>query len=92
MKSSALAGLFIAAAMLASPVFADGDADLCKMNINKINSEKAVLVTDTSGASGRVEDALAQAKAAHDRGDDKQCVAHTNTALQIMQNRSKGGQ
>lgn len=92
MKSSALAGLFISAAVLASPVFADGDADLCKMNMNKINSEKAVLATDTSGVNGQVEDALAQAKAAHDRGDDKQCVAHTTRALQLVQNRSKGGQ
>ena len=51
MKRSALAGLFITAAMLNSPAFAAGEADLCKINLDKINNGKALLTTDTSGST-----------------------------------------
>ena len=65
MKRSALAGLFITAAMLASPVFAAGDKDLCEINLNKINDGKATLATDSTGKSGEIDTAVASAKAAH---------------------------
>ena len=52
MKRSALAGLFITAAMLASPAFAAGETDLCKINLDKINNGQALLATDTSGKRG----------------------------------------
>ena len=43
MKRTALAGLFVAAAMLASPVFANEPAkdDLCAINLQKINDAMA---------------------------------------------------
>ncbi|WP_231422614.1 hypothetical protein [Pseudomonas sp. Leaf59] len=93
MKRSALAGLFVTAAMLASPVFAAGnDKDLCQINLNKINNGKALLATDASGKSGEIDTAVSQAKAAHAAGDDKKCIEISSKALQDLQNSDKGGQ
>ncbi|MCF5720209.1 hypothetical protein [Pseudomonas syringae] len=92
MKRSALAGLFITAAMLASPAFAAGDKDLCQINLDKINNGKALLATDTSGKSGEVDTAVSSAKAAQAAGDDKKCIEITSKALQDLQNSEKGGQ
>jgi hypothetical protein len=92
MKRSALAGLFITAAMLAPPAFAVGnDADLCQINLDKINNGKALLATDTSGKSGEIDTAVSQAKAAHAAGDEKKCIEITSKALQDLQNLDKGG-
>jgi hypothetical protein len=92
MKRSALAGLFITAAMLASPVFAAEKTDqLCQINLDKINNGKALLATDTSGKSGEIDTAVSQAKAAHAAGDDKKCIEITSKALQDLQNGDKGG-
>jgi D-arabinose 5-phosphate isomerase GutQ len=91
MKRSALAGLFITAAMLASPVFAAGDKDLCEINLNKINNGKALLATDSSGKSGEIDTAVSQAKAAHAAGDEKKCIEITTKALQDLQDLDKGG-
>ncbi|WP_073523532.1 hypothetical protein [Pseudomonas fluorescens] len=92
MKRSALAGVFMTAAMLASPAFAAGDKDLCEINLNKINNGKALLATDTSGKSGEIDTALAQARAAHAAGDEKKCIEITSKALQDLQNSEKGGE
>ncbi len=92
MKRSALAGLFITAAMLASPAFAAGDKDLCQINLDKINNGKALLATDTSGKSGEIDTAVSSAKAAQAAGDDKKCIEITSKALQDLQNSEKGGQ
>lgn len=92
MKRSALAGLFITAAMLASPAFAAGDKDLCQINLDKINNGKALLATDTSGKSGEIDTAVSSAKAAHAAGDDKKCIEITSKVLQDLQNSEKGGQ
>ncbi|MBJ2243974.1 MULTISPECIES: hypothetical protein [unclassified Pseudomonas] len=92
MKRSVLAGVFVTAAMLASPVFAAGnEADLCKINLDKINNGKALLATDTSGKSGEIDTAVSQAKAAHAAGDEKKCIEITSKALQDLQNLDKGG-
>ena len=91
MKRSALAGLFITAAMLASPVFAAGDKDLCEINLNKINNGKALLATDATGKSGEIDTAVSQAKAAHAAGDEKKCIEITAKALQDLQDLDKGG-
>ncbi|KWV89141.1 hypothetical protein [Pseudomonas fluorescens] len=92
MKRSALAGLFMTAAMLASPAFAAGDKDLCQINLDKINNGKALLATDTNGKSGEIDTAVSQAKAAHAAGDEKKCIEITSKALQDLQNSEKGGQ
>ena len=91
MKRSALAGLFMTAAMLASPAFAASDKDLCQINLDKINNGQALLATDTSGKRGEIDTAVSQAKAAHAAGDDKRCIEITSKALQDLQNSDKGG-
>ena len=92
MKRSALAGLFITAAMLASPAFAAGsDKDLCQINLDKLNNAKATLATDTTGKSGEIDTIVSQAMAFHASGDDKLCIEVTNKALQDLQNSNKGG-
>ena len=92
MKRSALAGLFMTAAMLASPAFAASDKDLCQINLDKINNGKALLATDTSGKSGEIDTAVSQAKAAHAACVEKKCIEITSKALQDLQNSEKGGQ
>jgi hypothetical protein len=92
MKRSALAGLFITAAMLASPGCAAEKTDQrCQINRDKSNNGKALLATDTSGKSGEIDTAVSQAKAAHAAGDDKKCIEITSKALQDLQNSDKGG-
>ncbi|MDF3162355.1 hypothetical protein P3C24_15470 [Pseudomonas proteolytica] len=92
MKRSVLAGVFVTAAMLASPVFAtDNEANLCQINLDKINNSKALLATDTSGKSGEIDTAVSQAKAAHAADDEKKCIEITSKALQDLQNLEKGG-
>ncbi|PHN59555.1 tmRNA [Pseudomonas sp. ICMP 8385] len=92
MKRSVLAGVFVTAAMLTSPVFAAGnEADLCQINLDKINNGKALLATDTSGKRGEIDTAASQAKAAHASGDEKKCIEITTKALQDLQNLDKGG-
>lgn len=66
------------------PVFAAGDPDLCKINLDKINNGKALLATDTSGKSGEIDTAVSQAKAAHAAGDDKKCIEITSKAIQDL--------
>ncbi|MBF6030723.1 hypothetical protein ICY20_23515 [Pseudomonas sp. P115] len=90
MKRSALAGLFITAAMLASPAFAAGDKDLCEINLTKINNAKTPLPTDSTGKSGEIDTAVSSAMAAHAAGDDKKCIEITSKALQDLQNLNKG--
>ncbi|NMZ07834.1 hypothetical protein HBO37_21005 [Pseudomonas proteolytica] len=92
MKRSVLAGVFVTAAMLASPVFAtDNEVNLCQINLDKINNSKALLATDTSGKSGEIDTAVSQAKAAHAAEDEKKCIEITSKALQDLQNLEKGG-
>lgn len=92
MKRSALAGLFVTAALLASPAFAAGsDKDLCQINLDKINNGKALLATDTSGKSGEIDTAVSQAKAAQAAGNDKKCIEISAKAVQDLQDLDKGG-
>lgn len=93
MTRSALAGLFITAAMLASPVFAAQKTDqLCQINLDKINNGKALLATDTTGKSGEIDTAVSQAKAAQAAGEDEKCIEITAKALQSLQDMDKGSQ
>ncbi|MDI1330999.1 MAG: hypothetical protein Q7U27_23625 [Pseudomonas sp.] len=87
MKHSAIAGLFITAALLASPVFA-ADKDLCKQNINLIqqalDSDPAV----SENAEDNVQAGLDKAKAAQAAGDDKGCIGITSGLMEKIQLRN----
>jgi uncharacterized tellurite resistance protein B-like protein len=87
MKHSAIAGLFIAAALLASPVFA-ADKDLCKANIQQISDFVDSAPSIPEGSLNNVKDALEKAKAAQAAGNDKDCVEISSGMITKMQIRN----
>lgn len=87
MKHSAMAGLFIAAALLASPVFA-ADKDLCKANIQQISDFVDSAPSIPEGSLNNVKDALEKAKAAQAAGNDKDCVEISSGMITKMQIRN----
>jgi hypothetical protein len=80
MKHSAMAGLFISAALLASPVFA-ADKDLCDGNIQKLDDfvKSAPSIPETTMDS--VKAAQEKAKAARASGNEKDCIEITSSIL-----------
>ena len=87
MKRSAIAGLFVTAAMLASPVFA-ADKDLCTSNIEQI---KQVLASDPTSAENSIDnikESLKRAEDAQKAGDDKKCISETTKTLERIQTRN----
>ena len=88
MKRSALAGLFITAAMLASPVFAADD--LCDVNLQKVKDGITSAGTIGEPAQGELMAAQRAAQMAKDNGDDKTCIAQSQRAIQILSDVQKG--
>ncbi|BFT61174.1 hypothetical protein [Pseudomonas moorei] len=87
MKHSAIAGLFITAALLASPVFA-ADKDLCVANIQQISDFVDSAPSIPEGSLNNVKDALEKAKAAQAAGNDKDCVEISSGMITKMQIRN----
>ncbi|MDB6145503.1 MAG: hypothetical protein JWP80_4547 [Pseudomonas sp.] len=89
MTRTALTGLFLTAALLASPVFAA--EDLCQANLQQIK--------DDMGSGDISEESLTQLKetqkaamAAHAKGDDKKCIELTTKALDDVEKGDSGGE
>lgn len=95
MKRSAFAGLFICAAMLASPVFAATDVpakkDLCAIQLQTVNDALASSGQTSENTNDNLKAAYKKAKAAHASGNDEECVEVTSQVLQKIQNINKGG-
>lgn len=87
MKHSTIAGLFITAAMLASPVFA-ADKDLCASNIQAIEDALATAPSTSESAVDNIKKALKEAKEAQAAGDDKKCISETTSALKKIETRN----
>ena len=95
MKRSALAGLFITAAMLASPVFAAAQEDLCQINLQKIRDAKVSTEAMSEQLSSEIDASVQQATAEKAKGTEegtKNCISLTTQAIQKLQNNTKGGQ
>ena len=94
MKRTALAGLFISGAMLASPVFAAEPAkdDLCSINLQKINDAMATSGQTSENTNDNLKAAHDKAVAAKESGNDKECISITTQELQRIQNINKGGE
>ncbi|AZC16238.1 MULTISPECIES: hypothetical protein [Pseudomonas] len=95
MKRSALAGLFITAAMLASPAFAAGQEDLCQINLQKIRDAKVSTEAMSSTLSSDIDSKVQQATAEQAKGTEqgtKNCISLTTQAIQMLQNNTKGDQ
>ena len=89
MKRSALAGLFITAAMLASPVFAA--EDLCAINLQKISDAKVSTGEMPEDLKNTIDKAENEAKAAQAAGNKDECISLTTQAIQEIANNNKGG-
>ncbi len=90
MKHSALAGMFITAALLASPVFAA--EDLCATNIQKLQDAVDAKMSVGENSLENIQAALDKAKTAQAAGNDKDCIAISTGMLQKIEIRepSKG--
>lgn len=93
MKRTALAGLFVAAAMLASPVFANEPAkdDLCAINLQKINDAMATSGQTSENSSDDIKTGIEKAKSEQAEGENEVCIATTTQLLQRIQDINKGG-
>ncbi|KNH30165.1 tmRNA [Pseudomonas syringae] len=87
MKHSAIAGLFVTAAMLASPVFA-ADKDLCTSNIQQIKQVLDSEPTTSESAKDNIKASLKRAEDAQKAGDDKACISETTKTLEKIQTRN----
>jgi Skp family chaperone for outer membrane proteins len=87
MKRTAITGLFIAAALLASPVFAA--EDLCALNLQKIDDAMATAGATSENMSDNVADQVKEAKAAQAAGNTKDCIAITSKALDSLEKTEK---
>jgi len=94
MKRTALAGLFVCAAMLASPVFAveQKPTDLCEVNLVKIADAQATLLATSDNTKGDIEALVTKAKDEQAAGKKEDCISTTTLALQKLQNLTKGGE
>ncbi|MGF6225806.1 hypothetical protein [Pseudomonas frederiksbergensis] len=90
MKRSALAGLLIAATMLASSAYASNDSDQCVMKLQEVNNKLSSTTTLGAATKGVVITKAEQAKAAHAANNDKECVSLTQQALQDFQSHAHG--
>ncbi|KMM77868.1 hypothetical protein [Pseudomonas deceptionensis] len=93
MKRTALAGLFISAVMLASPVFAA--TDLCQINLQKIKDAVVSSGEMSSDLQDSVESRVAEAKAEQAKGTKEgidNCISLTTQTLQDIADNNKGGE
>ncbi|WP_309675962.1 hypothetical protein [Pseudomonas sp.] len=87
MKRTALAGLFISAAMLASPVFA-ADNDLCTSKLQELKNKVTSLPATSANTTMEIKRLLSSAEASKASGDDKKCVTEATQALALANNQS----
>lgn len=89
MKRTTLTGLFIAAAFVASPVFAADD--LCSINLQKIKDEQTVATPVDPSKGGDYQADIDKAKAAQSAGNTKDCIELTTKTLSDIEKSKKGG-
>jgi hypothetical protein len=92
MKRSVLAGLLITATVLASPVFAGSQEDLCQVNLQTLKNSQATI--QNPDLKPELEATMKEAKAAQAKKTEagtKDCIALTTKAMQQIENSTKGG-
>lgn len=91
MKRIALTGLFLTAALLASPVFAADD--LCDANLQQIKDDLATGAADMGeDTMMNLKETQKEAMAAKAAGDTKKCIELTTKALEEADKTESGGQ
>ncbi|MEN2397621.1 hypothetical protein [Pseudomonas halotolerans] len=94
MKRTAFAGLFISAALLASPVFA-ADTNLCDTQLKKIDNDMATAQQMSESLKTELDSKVTKAKTEQAKGTKEgveNCISLTTQVLQEMQNNNKGDQ
>ena len=82
MKRTALAGLVMSAAMLASPVFA-ADNDLCTSKLQELKNKVTSLPATSTNTTMEIKRLLSSAEASKAAGDDKKCATEAIQALAL---------
>ncbi|TWC59452.1 hypothetical protein FBY04_103450 [Pseudomonas sp. SJZ080] len=82
MKRTAIAGLLMSAALLASPVFA-ADNDLCTSKLQQLRAKVNALPASPDNTTMEIKRLLASAEASKATGDDKKCVTEATQALSL---------
>ncbi|VVP00702.1 hypothetical protein PS838_02805 [Pseudomonas fluorescens] len=82
MKRTALAGLFISAAMLASPVFA-ADNDLCTSKLQELKNKVTSLPASSNSTTMEIKRLMSSAEASQAAGDDTKCVTEATQASSL---------
>ncbi|MEE4373656.1 hypothetical protein V2L05_02515 [Pseudomonas alliivorans] len=91
MKRTALTGLFLSAALLASPVFAADD--LCSANLQALKDAQTSSGTNLSpDVKEMIEKTEKDAMAAKAKGDEKKCVELTTQATTKLKNIGSGSE
>ncbi|ALU62192.1 hypothetical protein [Pseudomonas syringae] len=91
MKRTALTGLFLSAALLASPVFAADN--LCAANIKTIENAKISSSTNLSTENKKMlDDTVKNAKAAQAQNDENKCVEVTTKTITALKNTGSGSE
>jgi len=80
MKRTALAGLFISVAMLASPVFA-ADNDLCTVKLQELKDKVTSIPATSENTTMEIKRMQGEAEAAKASGDEKKCITAATQAL-----------
>jgi hypothetical protein len=81
MKRTAIAGLFMSAVMLASPVFA-ADNNLCTSKLQELEA-KVNSLPATANNLAEIKRLLASAKTSQASKDDKKCATEASQALSM---------
>jgi len=87
MKRTTLAGLFISAAMLASPVFA-ADNNLCTSKLQELKGKVNALPASAANTSMEIKRLMSSAEASQAAGDDNKCVTEATQALALADKQS----
>ncbi|NER61339.1 hypothetical protein G3435_17965 [Pseudomonas sp. MAFF212428] len=88
MKRTAITGLLLSAALLASPVFAA--EDLCASNLQKIDDNRVSNGSNAEGMDDAVSKSVQEAKMAQAAGDKEKCIAITSKVLVDQDKSTKG--
>ncbi|MEB0044154.1 MULTISPECIES: hypothetical protein [unclassified Pseudomonas] len=82
MERTALGGLFICAALLASPVFA-ADNNLCTAKVQELRNKVSSLPATSDNITMEVKRMQASAEAAAAKHDNDKCVSDATQALSL---------
>jgi hypothetical protein len=87
-KHAVLTGLFLTAAILASPVFAGNESSLCQINLQKVRDAEVSNQKMNEQLKGDIDTTVHRAEAALARNTDdgaKECLSLTTQAMQKIQ-------